>query len=154
MIGLLLMDCPLTGYLARMYFQFPLSLSCGRNAAYKGLFTANKFLRAMFLILTMLSLWNWIGFLAGVAKGVTAAVSPSPPFCRMWLILDGFALGTSHVKMLLFARQFPSERLSELLALTPFCFDAFSAPCIVAEISMLPVVWLGDMTRLATELGR
>ena len=44
----------------------------------------------MFLILTMLSLWNWIGFLAGVAKGVTAAVSPSPPFCRMWLILDGF----------------------------------------------------------------
>ena len=62
--------------------------------------------------------------------------------------------GTFHVKMLLFARQFPSERLSELLALTPFCFDAFSAPCIVAEISMLPVVWLGDMTRLATELGR
>ena len=62
--------------------------------------------------------------------------------------------GTFHVKMLLFARQFPSERLSGLLALTPFCFDAFSAPCIVAEISMLPVVWLGDMTRLATELGR
>ena len=61
--------------------------------------------------------------------------------------------GTFHVKMLLFARQFPSERLSELLALTPFCFDAFSAPCIAAEISMLPVVWLGDMTRLATELG-
>ena len=59
-----------------------------------------------------------------------------------------------YVKLLLFARQFPSERLSELLALTPFCFDAFSAPCIVAEISMLPVVWLGDMTRLATELGR
>ena len=92
MIGLLLMDCPLTGYLARIYFQFPLSLSCGRNAAYKGLFTDNKFLRVMFLIQAMLSLWNWIGFLAGVAKGVITAVSPSPPFCRMWLILDGFAL--------------------------------------------------------------
>ena len=62
--------------------------------------------------------------------------------------------GTFHVRMLLFDRPCPSERLSELLAITPFCFDALKPLCIVAEISMLPVNWLGDMTRLATELGR
>ena len=35
------------------------------------------------------------------------------------------------------------------------CEDAFVCSTVsIAEISMLPVVWLGDMTRLATELGR
>ena len=62
--------------------------------------------------------------------------------------------GTFNVKVRLFARQFPSERICELIALIPFCFDAFSTLCIVAEISTVPAVWLGDMTRLATELGR
>ena len=90
MTGLLLMDCMSTGTLERISFQFPLNLSCGRNAAYKGPFTDNKFLRVMCLILHLLSLWNWIGFLAGVAAEVTAAVSPLLPFCRIWFILDGF----------------------------------------------------------------
>ena len=72
---------------------FPVSTEsflCRRNVAYKGPFTGNKFLRVTCLILHLLSLWNWIGFLAGVAAEVTAAVSPLLPFCRIWLILDGF----------------------------------------------------------------
>ena len=150
MIGLLLMDCPLTGYLARIYFQFPLSLSCGRRCL-QGSFHGQQVFAcdvsdpgyAITLELDRFSGWR------GQRGDQSIAALLQNVADTGWI-----RPGTFHVKMLLFARQFPSERLSGLLALTPFCFDAFSAPCIVAEISMLPVVWLGDMTRLATELGR
>ena len=48
----------------------------------------------------------------------------------------------------------PSERIiSEFLALTPFCFDALSTPCHTSRDFYVTFVWLGDMTRLATELS-